>query len=224
VGIIPGERYLRGVKKITMIKNVIFDLGGVIVEWEPARVLATFTGNRELVKYVADNGFFREAWTEFDRGTIDKESFTREWARLVGCPVEDCDELLEHAKRSLVTIPETVALVERLSREGFRLFCLSNMSTDHYNYLKERPVFRFFDGQVISALEGLVKPERAFYELILARYRLDANETLFIDDLERNVEGARKLGIHTVHFTCKTTGIQAVLDATRERRDALAAG
>ncbi|MDR2414259.1 MAG: HAD family phosphatase [Odoribacteraceae bacterium] len=195
-----------------MIKNIIFDLGGVVVEWNPARVLATFTGNPALVKYVSENGFFREAWTEFDRGTIDKEEFVREWARLSDSPVEDCNALLDHAKCSLDSIPETADLIEQLSRRGFRLYCLSNMSTDHYNYLKDRPVFRFFDGQVISALEGLVKPERAFYELILERYRLTPGETLFIDDLERNIEGARKLGIHTVHFTSKTTGIPAILD------------
>ena len=196
-----------------MIKNVIFDLGGVVVEWNPARVLETFPGNPGLKKHVRENGFFREIWTEFDRGTWNQERFTREAAKLSGYPVADCNALLEHAKHSLVPVPETEALIARLSRQGFRLYCLSNMSVEHYGYLKGRDVFRYFDGQVISALEGLLKPERAFFELILERYHLLPDETLFIDDLERNVQGAMALGIHVVHFVDKTTGIQAILDA-----------
>ena len=206
----PRECYLREAKTGIMIKNVIFDLGGVVVEWNPARVLATFTGNPVLVNYISENGFSRGVWADFDRGTVDKEAFARQWALLSGCPAEDCLALLEHVKHSLAPIPETERLIEELSHRGFRLYCLSNMSVDHYNYLKVRPVFRFFDGQVISALEKLVKPERAFYELILRRYGLRADETLFIDDLECNLATARVLGIHTVHFTDVHTGIPAI--------------
>jgi putative hydrolase of the HAD superfamily len=204
--------YFRG-KNQVMIKNIIFDLGGVVVEWNPSSILQSFPGNRELTRYVRENGFFRKAWTEFDRGTRDEKGLIHEAARLSGCPVADCEALLEHVKRSLVAIPETEALIAALSRQGFRLYCLSNMSTDHYNYLKDRPVFRYFDGQVISAFEGLIKPERAFFELILDRYHLQPDETLFIDDLERNIRGAEALGIHTVHFVDKHTGIRAILDA-----------
>jgi putative hydrolase of the HAD superfamily len=202
-----------------MIKNIIFDLGGVVVDWRPALILQTFTGNPVLTRYVSDNGFFREPWTGFDRGTTSKEELLREASRLSGCPVADCAALLEHVKRSLVDIPETAELIAGLSRRGFRLYCLSNMSVDHYNYLKERPVFGYFHGQVISALEGMLKPERAFYELILERYQLLPGETLFVDDLERNIQAARALGIHTVHFTDKTAGIRAVLEAVSPGRE-----
>ncbi|MDR1414255.1 MAG: HAD family phosphatase [Odoribacteraceae bacterium] len=199
-----------------MIKNIIFDLGGVVVEYNPALIISTFTGNPALKKYVTDNGFFREPWTEFDRGTLTKQELAAEGARLSGCPAADCEALIDHMKRCLVSIPETGELIAALARRGFRLYCLSNMSLDHYDYLKNRPVFAHFHGQVISALEGLVKPERAFYELILERYRLLPDETLFIDDLQRNLLAAAELGIHTVHFAERESGLRAILEAVRE--------
>lgn len=84
------------------------------------------------------------------------------------------------------------------------------MSADFYDYLKTREVFRYFDGQVISALEHMVKPDREIYELILQRYHLKPEESLFIDDLEANVKAAQELGINTVHFKERGKGLQEI--------------
>ena len=72
---------------------------------------------------------------------------------------------------------------------------------EFYDYLKTREVFRYFDGQIISALERMVKPNREIYELLLNRFHLRAEECLFIDDLQANVDAAKESGIQAVRFT-----------------------
>lgn len=195
-----------------MIKNVIFDLGGVVVEWNAKRVINTFNGNPILVNFVKENGLFRNYWTAFDKGDINRQELLAKASVLSGCPLEDCDEFVEHVKHSLVTIPETEALIQELSLQGYKLYCLSNMSLDFYEYLKIREVFKYFDGQIISAIEHMVKPDREIYDLLLNRYRLKPEESLLIDDLEPNVKAAQTVGINTVHFTEHSKGYQEIKD------------
>lgn len=199
-----------------MIKNIIFDLGGVVVSWQPEEILKTFTGNPALPGLIKQSPFFLDIWAEFDRGTIDKAGLIKQAAQISGCSEEECEAFLDHIKSSLTDIPQTASLIRSLSESGYRLFCLSNMSIDFYDYLKERDVFSYFEGQVISAKERLIKPDARIYELILDRYNLQASETLFIDDLEANINAARACGIHTVHFT---GGEQVYTDILNQLKD-----
>jgi len=212
-----------------MIKNVIFDLGGVVVEWNAKRVIDTFNGNPILVNFVKENGLFRNYWTAYDKGEINRQELLAKASVLSGCPLEDCDEFVEHVKHTLVTIPETEALIQELSLRGYKLYCLSNMSLDFYEYLKKREVFKYFDGQIISAIEHMVKPDREIYDLILNRYRLKPEESLFIDDLVPNVKAAQAVGINTVHFTEHAKGYQEIknklkveISNTKRFRDSMA--
>ena len=115
---------------------------------------------------------------------------------------------MEFVKHSLRDIPETQQLIKELSARGFRLFCLSNMSLDFYDYLKDREVFQFFEGQIISALEKTIKPEKKIFEILMERYGVNSGESVFIDDLERNIRAAAELGFHTVHFADKEKGMR----------------
>lgn len=188
------------------IKNVIFDLGGVVVRWEPLSVLRSFKGDRSILEYVRKNGFFSGYWREFDRGMMSQAELVRLTADAIGCSEESCEAFVTHIMHSLGPMEETEALIRELSARGFKLYCLSNMSVEFYDYLKTREVFRYFDGQIISALEHLVKPDPAIYNLLLGRFGLRAEECLFIDDLEANVEAAERLGIQGVHFApCRRT-------------------
>lgn len=192
------------------MKNLIFDLGGVVVDWNPQRVLDEYPGDRELPRSLFKKGFFEEHWTEFDRGTIVQNELVHKMAGFTGRPYDMCWDFVEYIKHSLVDIPDTLGLIRRLAGEGYRLFCLSNMAEEFYNYLKGREAFSYFEGQIISAREHLVKPDAAIYRLILDRYDLKPEESLFIDDLEPNVRAAQALGIHTVHFTDRGEGYRLI--------------
>ena len=193
-----------------MIKNIIFDLGGVVVEWNPEHILQTFPGNPNLIRYIHTNGFFSNYWSAYDKGIMTREQVIEKIAPLTGCPVEDCNEFIEFVKVSLTNIPETEKLIQELSQRDYKLFCLSNMSEDFYEYLSSRKVFNYFEGKIISAIEKMVKPDREIYELLLNRYHLKAEESLFIDNLAVNIRAAQEVGIHTVHFRDKEKAYQEI--------------
>ena len=189
-----------------MVKNIIFDLGGVVLEWNPQRVEKEYKGNLEMPRFLFNSGFFQTHWSEFDRGTISQAELIEKMAELSGYPLSECKGFVEFVKYSLDDIPQTVELIKKLSEQGYSVYCLSNMSLEFYNYLKVRDWFSYFKGQIISALEGVIKPEAAIYELLLDRFQLKAEECLFIDDLAPNIEAAKALGIQTVHFTEREKG------------------
>lgn len=195
------------------IKNVIFDLGGVVVKWDPVNVLRSFDGDPVIVEYIKKKGFFSGYWREFDKGTLTQAELVSRAAVLMGCSEQSCEAFVLHVMHSLVPLTETEELIKELSEKGFKLYCLSNMSVEFYDYLKTRPVFSYFDGQVISALEHKVKPDREIYELILSRFQLRPEETLFIDDLLPNIEAASRMGIQVAHFS----PCQRVYDLIREK-------
>ncbi|MFR4036851.1 MAG: HAD family hydrolase [Butyricimonas faecalis] len=181
-------------------------------------MLETFKGNPILVNFVKENSLFLNDWQDYDRGDVTRQELIDKVALLSGCPPEDCNEFIEHVKHSLTPIPETEALIKELSTRGFKLYCLSNMSADFYDYLKTREVFKYFDGQVISALEHMVKPDREIYDLILNRYHLKPEETLFIDDFEPNVKAAQAIGINTIHFTDRYKGYEEIRERLKEKK------
>ncbi|MGL5683987.1 MAG: HAD family hydrolase [Marinifilaceae bacterium] len=192
------------------MKNIIFDLGGVVVDWSPEKVLNGYPGDKQFIIDLFEGGFFNNYWVEFDRGTLTQEQVQFEMSRFSGRPYEECQDLVDYIKYSLTDIPETVDLIKSLSNEGYNLYCLSNMSNEFYDYLKERDVFTYFKGQIISAHEKLVKPEPEIYQLILDRFDLRADESLFIDDLQANVDAAQELGIHTVRFAPRDKGYRDI--------------
>lgn len=192
------------------MKSIVFDLGGVVVDWSPAKVQKEFKGNPELPRYLFGSDFFRQYWTEFDRGTLTEAELVIKMSALSGCPLPECRAFVEFIKESLTDIPRTVELIKELSGKGFPLYCLSNMSHEFYDYLKDREVFRYFRGQIISAREGMVKPEAGIFELLLRRFGLEAGDCLFADDLPANVEAAVALGFRTALFADKEQGYREI--------------
>lgn len=192
------------------MKNVVFDLGGVVVDWNPQRVLDEYQGDRELPVSLFQRGFFQDYWQEFDRGMITQEKLVDEMSVFTGRRYAECWDFVEYIKHSLLDIPKTVELIKELSAEGYNLYCLSNMSVEYYDYLKVREVFDYFDGRIISGLEKLIKPDEGIYLRLTERYRLVPEETLFIDDLEKNIETACRLGFQTVHFADKERGYRCI--------------
>lgn len=191
-----------------LIKNIVFDLGGVVVDWSPERLMQEYNGDPEMPIALFKKGFFQDYWQDYDRGSIDQAGIVKEMSQFSGRCYAECWDFVEFVKHSLRDIPETQRLIRELSKEGYRLFCLSNMSVEFYDYLKEREVFQYFDGQIISALEHVIKPEKEIYEVLIQRYDLVPEESVFIDDLEKNLDAARQLGFKTIHFTNKEKGVQ----------------
>lgn len=184
-----------------MVKSVIFDLGGVVIEWNPDRILEGYYADPQLRAIMKTAMFLHPDWLQLDRGTLNEAGLLERVAGRTGRPAAELEGLLDAIRGSLHTKADTVALLEKLSARAVPLYCLSNMSSDIFRYLRERHSFwDVFHGIVISGDIRMIKPEPEIFEFLLQRYGLTAAQTVFIDDNAPNVEAARAIGIHTVWF------------------------
>ena len=181
--------------------NLVFDLGGVVVRWDPEAIIAGVFKEEDIKARVRDGVFGHPDWLELDRGTLGREDAIKRAAKRAGVAPAEIKRLLHAVPPSLVVFPETVDLLHRLKRRGHPLYCLSNMHFASIEYLENTHTFwDVFDGRVISCRLQLCKPESGIYEHLLQTYGLRAEDTLFIDDVQKNLDAAAKLGIKTLRF------------------------
>ena len=193
------------------MKNLVFDLGGVV-----------FARNKkscpqELLDFF---GFVRaermpEFWEEYDRGTATLDEVTDTLCRINGCTRGVCERMLGEAIARQEAIEPTERLLGDLKLAGYRLYVLSNMSREFIEFLRRQPVYRLFDGEVVSCEERTVKPEPRIYEILLDRYGLDPAETLFVDDRPANIAAAQRFGIEGFLFDYRDP--QGACDVLRRR-------
>jgi putative hydrolase of the HAD superfamily len=182
--------------------NVVFDLGGVVVRWEPDAIIArSFTdpATREAVRagIVA-----HPDWLALDRGAITPEQLIVRGAQRTGLGEAQVAAFVRSVPPQLSAIPETVELLHRVHRRGHPLYCLSNMPEYSMRHLEQANDFwHLFTGKVVSSRVGYCKPEREIYEHPVKVHALVPAETVFIDDVERNVAAAREFGLHGIRFT-----------------------
>ena len=178
------------------MKNIVFDLGRVVFAQDPAKSSDHF---KQFFSYVSLTPM-PQFWTDYDLGVSSFDDVSAKLAAYRGVEVEYASSMIREAISRQETIAPTAALIADLKAAGYRLYVLSNMSREFIDFLREQPVYRYFDGEVVSCEEGVVKPQPEIYDLLLSRFDLDPADTLFIDDREENVEAAASKGISTVHF------------------------
>lgn len=184
------------------LKNVIFDLGGVLIDWNPRHMYKKiFQDKQEMENFLAQ--ICTDAWNlEQDAGRTLEEGtqilcqrhpdkapliklFYGRWTEMLGG-----------------TIDETVAILYELKARGVRLYSLTNWSHETFPYARQTfPFLNEFLDIVVSGEEKLLKPDSRIYEILLARNNLRAAESVFVDDKLTNVRAAEALGMRGVHFT-----------------------
>jgi len=184
------------------VRNVIFDFGGVLVSWRPQEIIDSFYAEPHLREALRTHAFQHDDWLDMDRGTLDEAGVVRRCAERMARPESELRAMFDHLRAALTPIEPTVALLRELrERAGLKLYGLSNMSASIFTYLDGRhDFFKLFDGIVVSAAVKLLKPEPAIYEHLRDRFELDFAESVFIDDMARNVESARRAGLPAIHF------------------------
>lgn len=178
------------------MKNIVFDLGRVVFAQDPAKCSDEF---KRFFSYVIESPM-PKFWVDYDMG---ESSFDKMISDLAA--YRDVDE--EYARRQVLlsiekqeTILPTEALIHDLKDAGYSLYVLSNMSREYIDFLRRTDVYGYFDGDVISCEEHVVKPMPEIYDILLDRFSLDPAETLFIDDRKENTVAAAAKGIATFHF------------------------
>jgi putative hydrolase of the HAD superfamily len=181
--------------------NIVFDLGGVVVTWEPEAIIAHIFADPRVQALVHTEIFRHADWLALDRGTLPWQEAVRRGAHRTGLSEAAVAAVLQQVPPSLVAIPGTVDLLYRLKAEGHTLFCLSNMHVASIAHLEQAYTFwDVFTGIVISCRLQVCKPEPAIYAYLLETYRLEGAHTVFIDDTEANLTAAAQFGMRTIKF------------------------
>ena len=178
----------------------LWDLGNVVVQWNPERILAMLDIPAERAKPLRELFSGGKLWLDLDRGVTDEATVAEELASQSDLQTAELTRTFDTVRESLVDFQESVALIHEMKSRGIPQYVLSNMSLVNAAYLRQRPYFKLFDGIVISAEEKLIKPDTALFQLVLDRYELSADQVVFIDDSLPNIEAAQSLGMHGVHF------------------------
>ena len=197
-----------------MIKNVVFDFGQVLVRFDPAYIVAQHTSDPAVAERLRGVVFDLAYWNKLDAGEVSDEAAIAEFRRRL--PSDLCD-LGEQVFRSwidhLPPITPMWELVERLSLRGVPLYLLSNISIAFAARADEFPILKKFNKCVFSGPCHMAKPDPAIFRHLLAVCGIKADETLFIDDSEKNVKGAESVGIHTDLFDGDAARLSAYLDS-----------
>jgi putative hydrolase of the HAD superfamily len=181
--------------------NVVFDLGGVLVAWKPEEILERSFPDPAVREIARREIMYHPEWLEIDRGAVSIEQAIPRWVERSGLPEPDVRRFIDAVPSALTAIHETVDLLYRVRDAGNPVYCLSNMPPETFDYLERTHTFwDAFAGMVVSGRIGHCKPEPAIYEHLLKTYRLDPSDTVFIDDMPENIEGARAMGIHGIRF------------------------
>lgn len=181
--------------------NIVFDLGGVVFNWQPDTIVKSLFEDAKTRHLAKKQIIEHSDWVELDRGTISREHAIDRGAARTGLPSQDIRRLLDAVPRFLTPIEPTIELIRELSSTTHRLFVLSNMQLASIAHLeRHHSIWEMFDGIVISSRIQKVKPELQIYEHLLGLYKLKPAETVFIDDMQENLDAAASLGIQTIRF------------------------
>ncbi|MBQ3248694.1 MAG: HAD family phosphatase [Alistipes sp.] len=172
------------------MKNIVFDLGGVVFARDPRKFEPEFI---EFFSYILLPEM-PKFWEDYDRGVVTYDEVIASLADYNTCERELAEKNLRRSILTQEEIPATKSLIADLKAAGYRLYVLSNMSLEFIEFLRKKEVYSHFDGEVVSCVEHVVKPEKEIYNRLVERYGLKPEETLFIDDRKKNTATAHELG------------------------------
>lgn len=184
-----------------MIRHIIFDMGNVLLRFDRELFLDRLGVKGADREALMREVFLSEDWVGLDRGDHDEpEAAQKMCARLPEHLHGPARKLTCEWDLPILPIPGMAELVRVLKCAGYGIWLLSNASRRQHDYWPRCPGWECFDGTLISADEGVIKPQREIYELCLARFGLKAEECVFIDDSPANIEGAAACGIRGFVF------------------------
>lgn len=182
-----------------MLKNIVFDLGGVVVAHNEES-FAEKLGEFFSFVFGPDMKCVPSFWCDYDLGVRTIDETAASVAEYRKCSVEEAKANMLYAISLQEEVEPTVRLIKELKERGYKLYVLSNMSKEYIEFLRKLSVFEYFDYEVVSCEVHLGKPNPEIYKYLFEHCGLNPSETIFIDDRHDNVEVAAELGITPFHF------------------------
>ena len=189
-----------------MIKNIVFDFGGVLVDWNPHYLYDGYFGSREKADWFLANictmdwNVQMDGGKPFALGIAELSAVHPQWSREIQMYFDRWMDMMGEE------IPHMRELIQDLKRRGYRIFGLTNWSAETFCQVRHRyGIFDLLEGMTVSGEEHVTKPDQAIYRRLLERFSLVPGECLFIDDNAANVAGAIQAGMAAVRFTDPAT-------------------
>ena len=184
-----------------MIKNIIFDVGKVLVEYDPDGMMKKLGFDEETLQAVNQAVFQNELWNESDRGVLSPEELLEAFIANNPAYEKEIRQVIDAVGDTISLMPYAVEWVKGLKERGYHLYILSNYAEYTYEKTSHKMEFLpYMDGVVFSYRCKLIKPEKEIYEYICKTYELKPEESVFLDDRKDNVEAARNMGMHGIVF------------------------
>lgn len=184
-----------------MIRNILFDMGNVLIYFDRNLFMDRLGVLEEDKKLLMREVFLSVEWVRMDRGSmVEADAVASCCKRLPEHLHEVAEKLIAMWDRPILPIPDMYELIEELKGKGYGIYLLSNASLRQHEYWPRIPAHVFFDGTIISADEGIMKPGAEYYLRALQKFGLKADECFFIDDVPANIEGALYCGMSGAVF------------------------
>lgn len=184
-----------------MIKNIIFDLGNVLFEYNPMKFIEKYVKieNRESFFNVVFNS---KEWKDLDRGVLEYEEAVEIFSKKLPEEREKIEKLFgDDIADVIFPIEKNIEFVKEIKKRGYKLYILSNFHKKAFRRIERLyNLDSIFDGKIVSFEVNLLKPEKEIYEVLLGKYSLNPDETIFIDDTFENIVVAKKIGIKGIEL------------------------
>ncbi len=182
-----------------MIRNIVFDIGNVLVAFRWREYFAEFGYSQDIYDRLCKATAMSPVWNEYDRGIWTEEEVLQGFIANDPEIEPQIRETLSSLKGLLVMYDYAVDWVKDLKQKGYGVYYLSNYSVPAYRDCESELAFLpYMDGGILSYREKVIKPDPAIYNLLLERYGLKAEECVFLDDTEKNIKGAHGVGMHGI--------------------------
>lgn len=186
-----------------MIKNIVFDIGNVLVDFRWRELMEELHLSKEEQDRFEVSVFGSRWWETLDHGTLDEDEAVRHLREDNKEYLEAFDLVWENRDKLVRPYDYSVKWIQSLKEKGYQVYLLSNYPEKLFTLHTEVgsfPFLEFVDGKVVSGFVKMIKPNEDIYEYLLKQYDLKAEESVFIDDREDNVEGARHVGMQGIVF------------------------
>ncbi|MCL2249299.1 MAG: HAD family phosphatase [Oscillospiraceae bacterium] len=181
--------------------NYIFDIGNVLVTYEPRKYLEGLFADETAIDLILHNVYLSDEWQIADEGKLTRDEMTKIFCERLPQYKNEVINLMKNVSDMFKPL-DTMKLLPKIKDAGHKLYYLSNITFDVRDYLVETYDFiGLFEGGIFSCDERIIKPNPEIYRLLLRRYNLNASDCIFFDDLEKNINAAEKEGIKGVVFT-----------------------
>lgn len=186
---------------INNIKNLVFDVGGILVGYRWIDMFKDRGTDSETALRVGKGLFDSSDWSLYDGGHITSKELIDRFCERNPDLEEEARWFLDNAIQMRVPRPRVYEEVKRLKDQGYNIYILSNYSYDLFElHTKDLPFRQWTDGELVSYMVKVVKPERKIYEILKERFSIDPSESVFFDDRIDNIEGAKECGFNGIHI------------------------